>query len=162
MEQAKRFFPIALALLLGIIIQGLLVIPDIKDTPTRAVVKFTKAYFNIDRDMSELLCSKFTSEDTDVVDEYIQRVVDEARASGFSLDYMRSRLYSIHTDVISISDSEAQVRITAKRKRNINPVYTIIGKLFFIGETHSVDEVVNVVKEDGKWKVCGVVFSLTT
>ncbi len=161
MEQAKRFFPIALALLLWFILQGLFIILDSKDTPTQTVVKFTKAYFDLDRGMSEYLCSQFTSkEDVDVVDEYLHRMADEARSQGFSLDYMRSMLYSIHTDLISQNDSEARVRITATRKRNINLVYTIVAKLFFIGETYEVDEVVDVIKEDGKWKVCGKVFSL--
>ena len=80
MEQAKRFFPIALALLLGIILQGLLIFPAAQDTPTRAVVKFTKAYFNLDRSMSEYLCSQFTSqEDDDIVDVYLHRIAEEAR-----------------------------------------------------------------------------------
>jgi hypothetical protein len=42
----------------------------------------------------------------------------------------------------------------------INPVFTIIGKLFFIGETYEVDETLNIIKEDGKWKVCGRAFLL--
>jgi hypothetical protein len=163
MEQAKRFFPIALALLLGIILQGLLIISAAQDTPTRAVVKFTKAYFNLDRSMSEYLCSQFTSqEDVDIVDAYLHRIAEEARAQGFSFDYMRSGLLAIHTDLISQNNSEALVRITAARKRNINPVYTIVSLLFFIGETYSVDEVITVVKEEGEWKVCGKVFSLAT
>ena len=74
---------------------------------------------------------------------------------------MKSKLYSVHTDIIAKSETEAQVRITAVRKRNINPVYTIVGKLFFIGKTYEVDEIINVIKEDGQWKICGQAFALT-
>ncbi|UCH22616.1 MAG: hypothetical protein JSU83_05165 [Deltaproteobacteria bacterium] len=163
MEQAKRFLTIAAVVVLGIIIQVVLISADVRSTPTKTVIKFTKAYFNLDRSMSKYLCREFSAEeDVNVVTGYINRIADEARAQGFSLNYMRSKLYSIHTDIISKSDTDAQVRITAVRKRNINLVYTIIAKLFFIGETYEVDEIVNVIKEDGQWKVCGQAFSLTT
>ena len=74
---------------------------------------------------------------------------------------MKSTLYAVHTHIIAESETEAQVRITARRKRNINPIYTIVAKLFFIGETYEVDEILNVVKEDGQWKICGHAFSLS-
>ena len=73
---------------------------------------------------------------------------------------MRSMLYHIKTDIISEDESETKIRITCERKRMINPVFTIICKLFFIGETYEVDETLNIIKEDGKWKVCGRAFSL--
>jgi hypothetical protein len=95
------------------------------------------------------------------VGDYLSRVADDARVVGFDLDYMRSRLYSVHTEIISQSDTEAEVRIHAERKRNINPIFTIVGRLFSIGETYSVDETLKLVKEDGRWKVCGRAYSLT-
>jgi len=73
---------------------------------------------------------------------------------------MKHKLYDIETETLSKKDNEAQVRITGKIRRSINPVYTIVAKLFDIGETHEVDEIINVIKEDGKWKVCGSLFSL--
>ncbi len=163
MAQAKVFLTIAAVVVLGIIIQLILIGADAMSTPTRTVIRFTKAYFNLDHSMSKYLCAELSAEEgVDPVAEYINRMADEARAMGFSVNYMKSKLYSIHTDIISKSDSEAQVRITAVRKRNINPIYTIVAKLFFIGETYKVDEILNVVKEEGKWKICGETFVLST
>jgi hypothetical protein len=163
MEQGKMFLTIAAVVVLGIIIQGILIGVDTRSTPSKTVIKFTKAYFNLDRSMSKYLCSEFAAEeDVDAAEEYINRMADEAKTLGFSLNYMKSKLYSVHTDIIAKSETEAQVRITAVRKRNINPIYTIVAKLFFIGETYEVDETLVVVKEDGQWKICGQAFALTT
>ena len=163
MEQGKMFITIAAVVVLGIIIQVILIGADAMSTPSKTVIKFTKAYFNLDRSMSKYMCSEFaTEEDVDAAAEYMNRLADEAKTLGFSRNYMKSKLYSVHTDIIAKSETEAQVRITAVRKRNINPVYTIVGKLFFIGETYEVDETLKVIKEDGQWKICGQAFALTT
>ena len=163
MGQAKMFLTIAAVVVLGIIIQVILIGADTMSTPSKTAIKFTKAYFNLDRSMSKYMCSEFaTEEDVDAAAEYINRMADEAKSLGFSLNYMKSKLYSVHTDIIAKSESEAQVRITAVRKRNINPIYTIVAKLFFIGETYEVDETLNVIKEDGQWKICGQAFALGT
>jgi hypothetical protein len=73
---------------------------------------------------------------------------------------MKNKLYHIETRTLSKSDNEAQIRITGKRKISINPVYVIVAKLFNLSETYEVDATVDVVREDGKWKVCGNLFSL--
>ena len=162
MEQGSRFFAIISVIILGLVLQVFLGVLDCKQTPTKIAVAFTKAYYNLDMSMADYLCKELTEEgDFDIVGAYINRVADEARTSGFDLKYMRNRLYSIHTEIISESESEAEVRITATRKRNINPIYTVIGKLFLIGETYTVDETLNLIREDDKWKVCGKAFSLT-
>ena len=163
MEQAKMYITIAAVIVIGIIIQVILIGADTMSTPSKTAIKFTRAYFNLDRSMAKYMCSEFaTEEDVDAAAEYINRIADEAKTLGFSLNYMKSTLYAVHTDIISKSDSQAQVRITALRKRNINPIYTIVGKLFFIGETYEVDETLNVIKEGGHWKICGQAFALTT
>ncbi len=163
MERGKMFLTIAAVVVLGIIIQVILIGADTMSTPSKTVINFTRAYFHLDRSMSKYMCSEFaTEEDVDAATEYINRMADEAKILGFSLSYMKSKLYSVHADIIAKSESEAQVRITAVRKRNINPIYTIVGKLFFIGETYEVDETLNVIKEDGQWKICGQAFALTT
>lgn len=163
MEQAKHLLTIAAAVVLGVIIQAILIGAEIRSTPAKAVIKFSKAYFDLDPKMSNYLCRELTAEgQAGVVEEYLHRMADEAKNRGFDSHYMRSRLYSIHTEILSESDTEAQVRITAKRRRNINFIYTIVAKLFFIGESHAVDEIVTVIKENGRWKVCGQAFGLTT
>lgn len=111
--------------------------------------------------MADYLCSELTAEeDVDLVKTYIEHVADEARMVGFDLNYMRKKLFSVHTEIITQSESEAEVHITAQGKRNINPVFTLIAKLFFIGETYHIDETLKMIKEDGRWKVCGKAFLL--
>ncbi|MDP4855776.1 MAG: hypothetical protein NWQ21_06375, partial [Desulfobacterales bacterium] len=162
MQQGSKFFTIIAVLVIGVMLQIMLVFADQREAPAKTAVAFSKAYFELDPAMVKYLCSAFTTnEEGDVVAEYLNRMADDARVVGFDRNYMRSRLYSVHTQVISQSDTEAEVRILAERKRNINPIFTVVGRLFSIGETYPVDETLKLVKEDGRWKVCGRAFSLT-
>ena len=159
MVKDNRIIGVVLVVFFGIILQLLLGMADTRSTPGKTAVEFTKAYFSLDASMSEYLCKELMEED--VVDKHINQVAQDAQVLGFKLNYMRSMLYHIKTDIISEDESEAKIRITCERKRMINPVFTIIGKLFFIGETYEVDETLNIIKEDGKWKICGRAFSLS-
>lgn len=161
MQQGQRLFTIIAVLCAALVLQLVLIFADSKDTPARTAVGFATAYFNLSPSMADYLCNEFVAqEDANLVQNYINQVADEARQSGFELNYMRMRLFSVHTEIVSASESEAEVRITAKARRNINPVFTLIAKLFYIGETHPIDETLKLIKEDGKWKVCGQAFSL--
>ena len=95
-----------------------------------------------------------------MVGDYINRVADEARASGFDLSYMRSKLIDLETNTRMVDDNTAEVHITAERERAINPIYALVGRLFFLIETQPVDATLEVIKEEGRWKVCGQPFSL--
>lgn len=161
MQQGQRFFTIIAVLCLALVVQVVAIFADTRDTPVKAAVGFAKAYFNVDPAMANYLCNEFIEqEDQNLVQDYIDQVADEARQSGFEPNYMRMRLFAVHTEVLSESESEAEVRITATARRNINPVFTIIAKLFYIGESHPVDETLSLIKEEGRWKVCGGAFSL--
>ena len=74
---------------------------------------------------------------------------------------MRTPLSDIHNELQVHDESNAEVRITGERFRSINPVFALIGRLFFLIEKHEVDETLSLVKEDGRWKVCGNPFSLS-
>ena len=159
MGKDNRITGVVLVVFFGIILQLLLGMADTRSTPGKTAVQFTKAYFSLDPSMSEYVCKELMEED--VVDKFIKQVAQDALDLGFKSNYMRSMLYHIKTDIVSREESEAKIRITCVRKRMINPVFTIIGKLFFIGETYEVDETLNIIKEDDKWKVCGQAFSLS-
>lgn len=161
MSQGDRFFTFIAVLVVALVLQLFLGYLDTRDTAAKAAVNFTKAYFQLDESMADYLCSELTAEeDVDLVKTYIEHVADEARMVGFDLNYMRKKLFSVHTEIITQSESEAEVHITAQGKRNINPVFTLIAKLFFIGETYHIDETLKMIKEDGRWKVCGKAFLL--
>ena len=161
MVRLSKSAGIILVLIIGFLLQLLFSIADTIDSPSKAVVQFSKAYFNLDKSMADRICKKrLTSETVDVIDQYIYLLAKEAKERGFGINFMKNKLYHIETETISKNENEAQIRITGKIRVSINPVYPIIAKIFNIGATHKVDEIINVIKEDGKWKVCGNLFSL--
>ena len=161
MIQLSRSVGIILVLIVGFLVQLLFSLADLRDTPNKAVVEFSKAYFQLDQSMSDRICKKqLANEDIDIVDQYLYLAAKEAKERGFDVNLMKNKLYHIETETLSKNDATAKIRITGKIRVSINPVYPIVAKLFNIGATHEVDEIINVIKEDGKWKVCGSLFSL--
>ena len=161
MAQLSKSVGIILVLIVGFFIQVLFSFADIRDTPNKAVSEFSKAYFQIDQSMAERICAeRLAPEGVDIVDKYIHNAAEEARERGFSISFMKNKLYDIKTEIISKNNNEAQIRITGKRRVSINPVYANVATIFNLSETHEVDEIINVVREDGKWKVCGDLYSL--
>ena len=146
-----------------VVLQGLLICVARVDSPVEAAVDFTKAYFMLDGDsMTELLCREIVEdEEVDLVDDYLNSVAEEARSMGFSQSYMQNQLSHISTEVQMTDENQAKVKITGERLRSINPVFAIVGKLFFLIESHKVDETLTLVKEDNEWKVCGKPFSMS-
>ena len=161
MERGKNIVAIAAVIIIAFILQVLLVIVDKKDTPAKAAIAFSRAYFKLDRAMGDYLCNQISEEaEEDVVDEYINRTSEEARAMGFDLNYMKKALSHIETATEIQDDNTAKVKITADRKRYLNPVFGIIAQLFFLTESDGVEETLTLVKESGQWKICGTPFEL--
>jgi len=159
MFQPINIIKISMVIAAGIILQIILITADTDNTPEKVTLAFTKAYFSQDKaTMDEQVCSELT-ENTDVVGEYIQRIEKEAKDTGFKL-YSKSMVYHVKAHVTSIDDSEAQVKITGKKRHSINPVYTLVAIIFQIGEVDHFDEIIDLINEEGRWKVCGNPFSL--
>ena len=156
MDSGTRFLTIASVVIVSVILQAVFILAEKRGTPDKAAAAFAKAYFLMDKSMGDYLCNELTGdEETDVVGDYLNRAADEARALGFNVDYMRSELIDLETDTYMVDDTTAEVHLTAKRLRSINPIYVLIGRLFFLIETQPVSETLNVIKEEGSWKVCG-------
>lgn len=161
MIQLSRSVGIILVLIVGFLVQLLFSLADLRDTPNKAVVEFSKAYFQLDRSMADRICKKQLSPDpVDIVDQYLYLAAKEANERGFDINFMKNKLYHIETETLSKNDTTAKIRITGKKRVAVNPVYPIVAQLFNIGATHEVDETFNVIKEDSQWKVCGNLFSL--
>ena len=161
MIQLSRSVGIILVLIVGFLVQLLFSLADLRDTPNKAVVEFSKAYFQLDRSMADRICKKqLTTDPVDIVDQYLYLAAKEANERGFDINFMKSKLYHIETETLSKNDTTAKIRITGKKRVAINPVYPIVAQLFNIGATHEVDETFNVIKEDSEWKVCGNLLSL--
>ena len=162
MLTGKNMMIFGLVIGIFVILQGGLISVGQVDSPAEAAVEFAKAYYLLDgSSMTEWLCSEFSEDEGAVmVDGYLHQSAEKARAMGFSPSYMKNQLSHVKTEIKMTDENNAKVRITGERLRSINPVYALIGKLFFLIETHKVDETLTLVKEDGKWKVCGRPFSL--
>jgi hypothetical protein len=161
MIQLNRSVGIILVLIVGFLVQLLFSLADIKDTPNKAVVEFSKAYFQLDQSMAERICKEqLANDDVDIVDQYLYLTAIEASERGFDINFMKNKLYHIETETLSKNDTTAKIRITGKTRTAVNHVYPIVAGLFNIGATHEVDETFNVIKENNRWKVCGNLFSL--
>jgi hypothetical protein len=161
MESGSRFLTIATVVIVAVILQGIFIVADKKETPDKAAVEFAEAYFMLDKSMAKYLCDELTGdEENNVVGDYINRVDDEARASGFDPSYMRSRLIDVSTNSRMVNADTAEVHITAESERAINPIYALVGRVFRLIEARPVDATLTVIEEKGHWKVCGKPFSL--
>jgi len=161
MGRGSKITVIASVIIVAVILQIVLFGIDWHDSPGTVAVDFSKAYFNLDADMADLLCSEMAAdEDVDVVDDYLQRVAAEARAEGFDPSWKKMVLAHIELETQMVDENTAEIQITAERRRSINPVFATVAKIFRLGDTHKVEGNLTVVKEDGGWKVCGQPFSL--
>jgi len=154
--RSNRYVMIGVVVFIGIVFQLILYWADQCDcTPTKAAVRFTEAYLKLDDSMSQLLCQKYKQEtDGDAMSRYLEYAVGEARAKGLNINMMRSKLYNLKTEIISQESDKAQIKITGDKKVYVNPVYAVVANIFDLGQTDPFDEVINVVKENNRWKVC--------
>lgn len=153
-EQSNKGIAITLAVLLGIFLQVLFVFVDSQDTPNKAVVEFAKAYFQLDDEaMAERLCEDAkVVDDVDMIDQHIYLSGQKAKTLGYSLFYMKEKLYHVETRTVSKDNEKAEIRLICERKPPLQS--------FFTRRSCKIDETVNVIKENGRWKVCGIPFSL--
>lgn len=161
MPDVSKYVPLLVVICIGIVVQLLLIPLDCINKPYKTAVAFTEAYFKIDPSMANYLCEDSkTVDDIDTVAQYIYDMTKQARDRGFDKHYLKSKLYHVMTHTTYLGDAEATVSISADRRTAINPVFAWVAKLFHIGETHPFQETLEIVKEDGKWKVCGSPLSL--
>ena len=127
-----------------------------RDLPGDAVIEYSKAYYRLDPEgMGRRMCAARLDDDGMLaIDDYRHHMAEEARARGLGLSNLTYLAYHLATETERISDTEAKVRLTGKRRVSINPVYPLIAVLFGIGQVHPIDEIVPVIKEGDQWKVC--------
>jgi len=157
----SKFPTIAAVIAVAFILQIVLIMADHHESPGKAAVEFSKAYFKLNKGMGKLLCSDIAEEGGgDVVDDYLYRVADQAKSEGFDVSWMKMALFHIETETRMVDDKIAEVRINCNRRRAVNPVFALVAKIFSLGETYKVEETLTLVKEDDLWKVCGEPFAL--
>ncbi|HDI61046.1 MAG TPA: hypothetical protein ENF48_11965 [Desulfobacteraceae bacterium] len=162
MDRNNMSTPIVLVILAGILMQVLLIFADSRPMPHRTAIAFSKAYFQLDPAMGNFLCTDLRGdEEADPVALLRERRFDEARERGFPSNMIRANLYHVDSRTeLSEDGDQALVHITALRRTAINPVFAWVARLFSIGESHHLEETLELVKEEGTWKVCGNPFGL--
>jgi hypothetical protein len=144
----KSAISIALVILLGIALQVVFVFAETKETPNKVAVEFAEAYFKFDPAMKYMLCSKLSDDqEQDYVAIYIHESSMRARDLGYNLSYMKTGLKDIITNTLARDETTATIELKAKSK------YAL--RTFFTGDRFEVYHKFDMIKEDGKWKVCG-------
>ena len=161
MGSNSKFPKIVAVIFAAFILQIVLVVIDRHESPGKAAVQFSKAYFKLNKAMEKRLCGDITEDgESDVVSDYLYRVADRAKSEGFDVSWMKMALLHIETETQMVDDNVAEVRINCNRRRVVNPVFALVAKIFCLGDTYKVEETLTLVKEDDLWKVCGEPFAL--
>jgi hypothetical protein len=161
MDRNSKLIILASVVIVAFLLQIVLIISDHHESPGKAAVEFSKSYFKLSEAMTERLCNEITEDgESEVVNDYLNRVADEARANGFDFSWMKMSLSHIELETQMVDENTAEVQITCHRRRAANPLYGTVAKIFSLGETHKVEETLTLVKEDERWKVCGQPFAL--
>lgn len=156
MAQGNKIIPLTLVIVLGILVQVMFVFADMQETPRKAAIAFAEAYYGFDKEgLAERLCeSSMTVDEVNAVDQYIYDAARKAEARGYNLGmYVKNNLYHLKTETLEESFDKARIHLTAERKSGL--------RTFFSKEdVHPVDATFDLVRENGKWKVCTDLLSL--
>ena len=155
----QKLAPFAVVVGLAIVLQVALIGLDCNQTPAKVAKKFADAYYYLDVDMERYLC-KALKDESDVVDKYLFDKQYQADQRGLSTNYLRHKLIHTHLELLESSEDFAVVNLTGTTRVCIYPAFMLVGKLFQIGQDYEVDETIELIKEDGRWRVCDSSFDL--
>ena len=150
-----------LVVILAVCLQAVFVFADRKQTATGTAIAFSKAYFMLDADMGKYLCSDLSGdEEASPVAEYIHTVTNDARERGFGTGMVRQMITHIETKTLNQDAETATIHVEGTSRACIHPIFTYVAKLFHLGERHTFEGTLTLIKEDGAWKVCGTPYAL--
>lgn len=151
-----------IVVILAVCLQVAFVFADCKQTATGTAIDFSKAYFLLDDDMERYICSELAGdEDEPVVAAYLQAMTDEAKARGFGIGMVRQTITHVETETLAQDAESATIHLKGRHRTCIHPVFAYVAALFHLGQAHEFEETLELVKEDGKWKVCGTPYGLS-
>lgn len=161
MGQLNRIAPVVALFFIFIAIQPVLIALDCWQTPAKVAKQFIKDYYYLDAGMQQWLCAK-EGNTTQRVNDYLQGKTDEAAQRGFNVDYLRRMFTHLHLETEHRDAETAAVHIEGTTRTAINPVFMVIGKMkmFNIGQNYPVNVTVDLVKENGQWRVCTKPFGI--
>ena len=149
----KQFITLFPVLIIAIALQGIFIIVDQHDRPNAAAAEFSKAYFQLNEcKMAKYVCNEL--KENGAIGDYLHQVASQAAARGFKTSYLKNRISHIQTEVTKTDGTNAEVTLTAKKIKSINPVFELVGRIFclillivlFISyDTHAQDSELNEV-----------------
>ncbi|WP_372677897.1 hypothetical protein [Desulfosarcina sp.] len=151
-----------LVVVLAVCLQVAFVFADGKQTATGTAIEFSKAYFLLDAGMEKYMCNELAgTADEPVVTAYLQTMTDEANARGFGTGMVKQAIIHVKTQTLAQDPESARIHLKGKNRTCIHPVFAYVASLFRLGQTYEFEATLDLVKEDGKWKVCGTPFGLS-
>lgn len=155
-----KLTPLVIAVVIAAVLQLGLIGADCRQTPTKVAKNFARAYYYLDSDMQDYLCAGM-AEDGKVVNDYLYQKETEAFQRGLSINYIRRKFLKMHVRIVDCDKDTMKVHLTGTTRVCINPAFMLVGKLFNIGNDYPVDETLELVKENKKWRICGNPFGLS-
>ncbi|RJQ71737.1 MAG: hypothetical protein C4519_19445 [Desulfobacteraceae bacterium] len=155
MGQGNRFAPFVVLFISFVVLQAILAAVDSRQTPAKAARAFIKEYFYLDPDMQKWLCTE--KRNAGMVEDFLQVKADQAAQQGYEISYFRHMFTKMHVNTIGQEADSARVQISGTTRVAINPVFMVIGKLFNLGQNHPMDVTLDLVKQNGHWRVCDIV-----
>jgi hypothetical protein len=159
MPKKLNIAPFAIVIGIAIVLQLALIGADCQQTPVKVAKHFADAYYAIDADMQDYLCSEL-AQDGELVADYLYTKQHEASQRGFRTSFLRHQITKVHMQLIDETDERVTVHLTGTTRVCIHPAFMLIGKLFHIGHDYPMDETIELIKDNGKWRVCGNPFGL--
>ena len=151
-----------LLVVLAVCLQVVFVFADCKQSATKTAVDFSKAYFLLDEDLESYLCEDLVGdEDETAATAYLCSKADEARNRGFNIGMVRKIITHMETETLTQDDASATIHLSGESRTCIHPVFSYVAKLFRIGQKYTFEETLELIKEDGQWKVCGTPYGLS-
>ena len=159
MKQSGKIFAFIPVLFIGAVLQFFMVKADSVDTPEKAAMEFISAYYKLDAGMAERLCKADSVDgELNLVEAYVKAVNTETEERGYTPNYMKFALFHVEKETKIKDDKNVEVKIVARKYRAIRDFYPFVSVLFGLGQPENIEHDLKLIKEDGKWKVCG--FSL--
>ena len=147
-----RFAPFVVLVVLFVVLQPVLVVLDCRQTPASVAKQFVEDYYYLDPDMEKWLCDQVVA--TQWVETYLQSKTDEAAQRGLSIKNLRRMFTHMHLETLTAQEDAAVVQVKGTLRTAIYPAFMVIGKMFGIGQNYDVETTLNLIKEDGRWRVC--------
>ena len=154
MSNKLNFAPLFIVVGIAVVLQAVLIGIDCRQTPITIAKGFAGAYYYLDADMQDYLCTDL-AKDGEVVNSYLAEKSAEASRRGLSTNYLRHKFLKMHVDVVESGEENMTVHLTGSTRVCINPAFMLVGKLFGIGYDYPVDATLELVKENDRWRVCG-------